>query len=160
MSAFDVRRYRTLYFAYGSNMGEEELKHGKGCSSAFCLGNGYLVHRKLVFNKRSDKWGRSANIIESYGDNVYGVLYDIPKQEEWEKLDRTETGYKRIHVRVRMLPGRKIVEAMTYEALSEYITEEGQINKDYITLLINGAHAHRLPADYIKYLESIPTGEL
>ena len=142
-----------LYFAYGSNMQTEEIHRQEKCPGAVFTGTGYLINRKLVFNKKSTKWGRAANIESSYGDTVYGVVYDLTVDEESSKLDNSEGGCHRIDVKVRMLPDRRLVDGFTYEADQDMITSEGAVKQEYIDLLVDGAKEHGLPDEYVVCLK-------
>ena len=159
MAGYDIKRYSMLYFAYGNNMDEDEMKRKGKCPSSFCLGTGYLINKKLVFTKESTKWKLAANITSSYGDKVYGVLYDIINPPEWESLKNAEKGYHHVNVRVRVLPDRHIVSAVTYEAEPGAVVEEGPTAREYLEKLIKGAREHHLPEEYIRFLESVPVVE-
>ena len=151
-----MRKHDVFYFAYGSNMAESEMKRRGKCPGAVVKGTAYLLHKKLVFNKRSRKWGVAANIISRYGGIVYGVLYELADEAECATLDRTENGYSRVDVRVRVLPDMRIFDAVTYEAEPEAVVDEGPPAREYRELLLKGAHEHNLSEDYILSLESVP----
>lgn len=154
-----MRKHDVFYFAYGSNMSESEMKRRGKCPGAVVKGTAYLLNKKLVFNKKSRKWGVAANIIKSYGGIVYGVLYELADEAECETLDRAENGYSRIDVRVRVLPDRRIFDAVTYKAEPEAVVDEGPTAREYRELLLKGAHEHNLPEDYILSLEAVPVAE-
>lgn len=148
-----------LYFAYGSNMDSVEIARNEKCPGALFAGTGYLINRRLVINKKSLKRGLATNIESSYGDKVYGVIYDITDEAEWKNLDKTESGYIRMNASVRMLPDRHIESAVTYEAAPEFIVSEGPTLKVYRDRLVKGAREHNLPDEYVKFLESLAVNE-
>ena len=154
MAPYDVKRYCLLYFAYGSNMDESEMKSEGKCPSALCTGTGYLVNKRLVFNKKSIKWNCAGNITTSYRDSVYGVLYDITNPDEWLSLERAEHGYRPVNVRVRVLPDRRIMDAVSFEAEPEAVVTDGTPGKSYMEKLIAGACEHHFPEDYVRFLRS------
>ena len=148
-----------LYFAYGTNMDSVEMTRDEKCPGALFAGTGYLINRRLVINKKSRKRGLAANIESSYGDKVYGVVYDITDENEWGNLDKTESGYIRVNASVRMFPDRHIESAVTYEAVPEYIVSEGPTLKEYRDMLVKGAREHNLPDEYVEFLESLSVNE-
>jgi len=148
-----------LYFAYGSNMNSAEMTRDEKCPGALFAGTGYLINRRLVINKKSRKRGIAANIESSYGEKVYGVIYDITDEDEWINLDKTESGYIRVNANVRMFPDRHIESAITYEAAPDYIVSEGATLKVYRDMLVKGAHEHNLPDEYVEFLESLAVNE-
>jgi len=144
-----------FYFAYGSNMDSAEMARDEKCPGALFAGTGYLINRRLVINKKSQKWGSAANIERSYGDTVYGVVYDITDEDEWKKLDKAEGGYSRVNASVRMFPDRHIESAVTYEAAPECNDSEGPTLKVYRDMLVKGARENNLPDEYVDFLESL-----
>ena len=70
MVPYDIKRFCLLYFAYGSNMDEGEMKRPGKCPYAMCTGAGYIPDKMLVFNKVSKQRIRVANIKSSYGDRI------------------------------------------------------------------------------------------
>ncbi len=150
-----MRKHDVFYFAYGSNMAESEMKRRGKCPGAVVRGTAYILNKKRVFNKRRGKWGVPANIIKVSGTFGYGVLYELADETECETLDRAENGYSRIDVRVRVLPDRRIFDAVTYEAEPEAVVDEGPTEREYRGLLLKGAREHNLPEDYILSLESV-----
>lgn len=141
---------RVLYFAYGSNMCSERLR--SRITSLNIVGRASLKDRKVVFNKRSKDGSGKANLVESPGSVVWGVLYEINVQDLYT-LDKIEGGYERITVRVQKPDGSE-VEAVTY--VSEDLTNDSRPYKWYKKLLLSGAREHNLPQDYIAYLEGFP----
>ena len=141
---------RVLYFAYGSNMLSERLR--SRITSLNIVSRASLKDRKMVFNKRSKDGSGKANLVESPRSMTWGVLYEINAQD-LDKLDKIESGYERVAVRVRKPDGNE-VEAVTY--VSEDLTNDSRPYRWYKKLLLSGAREHNLPQDYIAYLEGFP----
>src|SRR5215469_14866104 len=101
------------YFAYGSNMSERVIS--EVTPSAKMVGVARLSDWRLAFTRKSTRWKAGvADIVQSPGFWVYGVLYDI-KENELEQMDRKEgapKAYRRIDVTARASSGP--VQAMTY----------------------------------------------
>ncbi len=80
------------YFAYGSNMNRARVEKRQ---MAFTnIEPGILHNYRLAFNKRSVKipGAGSANVIESTGDVVEGVLYQLQSETQIRAMDPFE-GY-------------------------------------------------------------------
>ncbi len=138
------------HFAYGSNICECWLK--RDIDSGRFLYRAELKGWKLVFNKKSEDGSAKANIEESPGDSVLGVIYEIDETEK-TRLDAKEGKYEPITVSVALEDG-STKDVVTYK--SDYITAELPYEW-YLKLIIGGAKAHGLPKEYIKTLESINT---
>ena len=107
---------------------------------------------RLVFNKKSEDGSAKANIEDSPGDSVLGVIYEIDENEK-TRLDGKEGKYEPLAVRVTLEDG-STEDAVTYK--SNYKTGERPYAW-YMKLVIGGAKAHGLPEDYIKTLEGVNT---
>lgn len=113
-----------LYFAYGSNLDEDRIK--KRCPSAQKISEGELKGYKLGF-QNNNRGKIVANIIESPGDSVKGIIYRIPEEEDWRTLDHCE-GHPHVYKRqivniIDKLNGREI-ECITYIMGQSYGDEE------------------------------------
>lgn len=142
------------YFAYGSNMSSEELQ--AWCPNAAFVSIARLPNHRLDFTRYSEKRkGGVADIVPSEGDDVWGVLYELPT-EALPALDRKEGvargAYRRAHVGVE-LPSGEHVRAMTYVVVEK---EPPQPPSDeYLNHLLVGAREWNLPAEYVAKLERI-----
>jgi len=137
-----------LYFAYGSNMKSDRLK--KRVPSAAPKGIAYLPKRRLAFNKISTDGSGKANVVDDPKSVVWGVLYEIKKQE-MDRLDKDEAGYQRMTVNVKT---DKSVNAVTYISLG---LDNSILPFDtYKKLVVDGAKESGLPPDYIAQIEAIP----
>ena len=142
------------YFAYGSNMSVSRMiKRGV---TPLSRSRGILNNYILKFNKKSSKGDWSfANIEESEGDTVAGIIFDI-SESHLEKLDKFEGApvhYRR--EKINVISGGNKIECITYVAQNDYIVEGLKPTEDYIKFLIEGSSL--LSPDYQKMLESIIT---
>jgi gamma-glutamylcyclotransferase (GGCT)/AIG2-like uncharacterized protein YtfP len=146
------------YFAYGSNMLDERLRHRTRCPSARVLGTGWAAGWRLGFVKRGADGSGKATMLRSPGaaDRVHGVLFAIDLAER-AILDRVEgPDYARLDDLAVDVDGG--VRALA----SVYVARDGAIDSTlvafdwYRALVIAGARRHRLPADVIAEIESVP----
>lgn len=139
-----------LYFAYGSNMAEEQMK--ERCKSAVRVCVGVLEDHEIVFNRKGTyRPGGVASVQQSEGRRVYGVIWKIHSNEFWE-LDEKEDpkAYVRKKVSVNTLSGESH-SCHIYEAIPQPgVFKPG---KDYLKILVRGAREAGLPDDYVTHLE-------
>jgi len=139
-----------LYFAYGSNMLTCRLEERVG--KVKFLGTGALRDYKLVFNKLSKDNSGKANIIESSGAAVSGVIFSL-SEDQFKKLDKNEgNGYERRMTSV-LFNEQQIITSI-YFAKSEFVKNNLKPTNDYLDLIICGAKEHKLNAEYIEFLHS------
>lgn len=107
-----------------------------------------LENYELVFNKKSRGGVAGANIRNSNGRTVHGVLYKI-NESALRNMDRFEGApvhYRRIEIAVTDATGRKI-PAQVYIATK---VEKGlRPQTHYLQTILDGAVEHGLPAEYI-----------
>lgn len=142
---------KTLVFAYGSNMKTDRMV--KRVPSAKVVGKAFIANKKIQFNKKSKDGSGKANIMDSPGDVVWGVLYEVDSKQ-LSDFDRIEGGYNRINVGVTLHNGKQ-VEAQTYHS-GELINTPVPFDW-YKNMIIQGACEHKLPQDYIDCLKRIPS---
>lgn len=139
-----------LYFAYGSNMLSQRLQERTPSASA--KGTGYVLNRKLTFNKESSDGSGKCDIklTANSTDRVYGVLFEIACEEE-ANLDEAEgKGYSKKHLMIITPEGP--IEAITYIATAPKISLcPYQWYKD---IVIAGATEHKLPVSYIEWIRT------
>jgi len=141
---------QALYFAYGSNLCASRL-----CGrvpSAACVGRARLPGRRLVTDKLGRDGSGKANLREDGAATVWGVLYEI-HSTHWAELDACESGYSRVSLEVVTEAGGRLL-AQTY--VSEMLTADPVPYAWYKRLVIEGARAHGLPANYVAMLEAWP----
>jgi cation transport regulator ChaC len=141
----------TLYFAYGSNMDPKQM--ASRCPGATAIGRARLADHELAFVWDSPGWGGGvATVIPSSGREVWGVVWDLT-DTHIEALDRYEGiavgAYFKEHIDVQAETG--LVNALIYLATD---TREKLASKRYVDVLVRGAKAFDLPADYVKHLRA------
>jgi gamma-glutamylcyclotransferase len=144
------------YFAYGANMHDGTFRVRRGIQPLECR-PGRIKGYQLRFNLAGRPRGKAApaNLSLNPAAEVWGVLHRITRRDLL-RLDSTEgvpgRGYRHIIVEAEDTSGR-VIEAVTYMAQGKDV--DGRPSLRYITLLRDGARAHHLPADYIRFLESV-----
>jgi len=170
MMPFVATKEETVpYMAYGTNMssnrirqrlnwtdpaGKESLEKTKpvGCT---------LKDYRLAFNRRSDSnltEGVLANLKSEQGEEVEGVLYQLPKTAV-DFLEQNEPGYHAIRIKVSVKGGES--DATVFVADTNQVGSEAAPTQADITSMIEGAAEHGLSEGYLKKLrsyESPPAG--
>jgi gamma-glutamylcyclotransferase (GGCT)/AIG2-like uncharacterized protein YtfP len=136
-----------LYFAYGINTNQSEMSYR--CPDARSLGGAELPDHEFRFAVHAD-------IVESPGSRVRGVLWDITERclQALDRLEGYPTYYERKTVTVSH--NGKQLEAMTY-----YMTgnqPDMEPGHDYLFMLYKGYAYHDISArqitDAIDYINS------
>ncbi len=141
------------YFAYGSNMSRAIFCERRAIAPLE-VRTGRLDGYRLRFDLPIGPGERAcANVAPDARASVAGVLYRITR-EAAEHLDRTEGVsqgiYRRIPVDVETFDGDTIA-AFTYESA---VGRPGRRpSARYLRLLLDGARAEGLPADWVAWLE-------
>ena len=138
-------------FAYGSNMCTRWLQSPKRAPSAKPIGRAKLPDKSLVCNKKSTDGSGKANLVDTAGDTVWGVLYEMDSAELGQ-LDDCEGGYKREFLGV-ITEQDALVRAWVY--ISSKLTDDLRPYDWYKELMISGACEHRLPSYYIELIKSM-----
>ncbi|HKQ57587.1 MAG TPA: gamma-glutamylcyclotransferase family protein [Candidatus Eisenbacteria bacterium] len=153
-----------LYFAYGSNLDPEQMR--ARCPGHQVVGLAILRDHRLTFPLRSERWGGgAAGLAHLHGGSVWGVLHDLDEAdlaaldtyEGWKGHGDHHNLYDRDLVTVELtrpddgsVPRR--VRATTYLARTLNPTPP---SRRYLDTLLRGARHHRLPPEYIEWLESL-----
>ena len=153
-----------LYFAYGSNLDPDQMR--ARCPDSRVVGLAALHDHRLTFPLHSEHWGGgAAGVTHTRGRTVWGVLYEV-SESDLATLDQIE-GWKgpgdhhnlsdRDLAAVELtrpddgsVPRR--VRATTYFARTLNPTPP---SRRYLDTILRGARHHRLPAEYIEWLESL-----
>ncbi|MBI2485611.1 MAG: gamma-glutamylcyclotransferase [Deltaproteobacteria bacterium] len=143
---------KIIYFAYGSNMNTEIIRSESRVPSAKTIGRARLLNKLMVCNKESKDGSSKANLVDSPGDIVWGVLYEI-NSSEIGVLDRVEGGYRRTTLEV-LNDSDDTINAEVY--ISTIVTTDLPYDC-YKKLILEGARKHQLPNDYLEYLEQLPS---
>ncbi len=140
-----------LYFAYGSNLTCARLRDR--VSAVAVVGRAQILDHQLTFDKRGRDGSGKANLTSSTRASTWGALYRI-EGSSLSLLDAVESGYSRIHVQVTLASG-KTLNAETYRAITP---ASGLLPYTwYKKLITDGAREHDLPAQYLAFLDSIPS---
>jgi len=144
------------YFAYGSNMQSHTLRTRRSIMpvravAARATGWQLVLDKPGLLNAAEGM----ANIVAAPGHDVYGVLYEIAP-EDLDHLELTEGvrigNYARVKIEVALLNSDDDLPAWTF--VSEHRAEVAPSQR-YMSLLIEGALEHGLPAHYVDWLRSI-----
>jgi gamma-glutamylcyclotransferase (GGCT)/AIG2-like uncharacterized protein YtfP len=141
------------YFAYGSNMLTERLQ--RRVPSATPIGAALCTGWTLAFHKRGADGSAKCSIVESPGDRVHGVVFELHAGER-HLLDRAEglgAGYELAEFHVA-LDNRKI-EVFSYVAQSAFVDDSLVAFGWYHDLVLAGAAEHALPEQYVEKLRDV-----
>ena len=154
-----------LYFAYGSNMNWDQIR--SRCPSAqfafIARAEGYA----LAFTRFSQNWKCGvADIVASSGNDVWGVVFDIPN-DEIGQLDKSE-GYRPERARELNAYERSQLEVICQENANSpiavwtyFVVSKSKLPLkpavEYKALILDGARHWGLAAAYIERLERIGT---
>ena len=148
-----MREEPLWYFAYGSNMSPAIFTDRRGIRP-LAVRWGWLDGYRLCFDLPIGSGERAcANITRDGSARVAGVLYAITAADA-EHLDRTEGVPQGVYTRVAVsvaTDGPERVAAFTYESASRQPGRRPSAR--YIGLLLDGARANDLPAEYRAWLE-------
>ncbi|WKN21780.1 gamma-glutamylcyclotransferase family protein [Azotobacter vinelandii] len=153
-----------LYFAYGVDMNPEHI--AARCDEPQVFMMAHLPDHALAFFGYADRWdGGLESIVESPGDRLYGVIYEVTYNDadyldacQGARLDGTGP-YFQFPVEVIGEDGRSH-SVFTYKKSS--LGETTQPSSGYLDYIVAGATAQGLPEAYIERLKRIdnkPTDE-
>ncbi len=156
-----------LYFAYSTILDMEAFKEWAEQHSYqfFKLPAGQVakvLDHDLVFDFASRWWGGLvAGLTEKNGAEVYGMLFEIPNKD-WPVVQHKE-GFitqmcieKEVKVQILDAAGNATSQQVTATAFvtnPQRAQTQGEISKNFIHAIIQGAKASRLPSSYIQKLE-------
>jgi gamma-glutamylcyclotransferase (GGCT)/AIG2-like uncharacterized protein YtfP len=142
-----------MYAAYGSNMDPSQM--ARRCPHSPQRGTGWLDDWRLAFGGEDLGWeGALATVVESAGDRVFVVLYELSDSDE-ESLDQWDGAtlgyYRKLRVRVSTPEGE--IVAWLY-VLNDY--EGGLPSARYLGIIADAADTAGAPADYVAWLRQRP----
>lgn len=146
-TALNDEKNARLYFAYGSNLDEDQM--AERCLTADKTGLAQLKGYRFVINKRG-----VASILESPGDMVEGMLWSVSAQDEMilDLYEGVATGhYVKKNVLVEDLDSGEIVEALVYIATE---SELGTPRPGYLEKIIRAAEKHGFTEPYLRELRT------
>ncbi len=143
---------RALYFAYGSNMDESEIR--EHCASCRYRGPARLESHRLAFTRRSIRSGSGvADVLPAPGQEVWGALYELDERD-LDALDAKEGrgwAYAREHKHVMLSTDGSEHEAIVYAVISKEPVEIAP-SRAYLNRLIAAAEDRGLPEAYVATL--------
>lgn len=150
------------YFAYGSNMETATLGGRRGIEFTRAHAARVAGWRLTIDKPGLVSIGESyANLIADPAGEVLGVVYNV-NADGLERIGRSEGvpvgNYCFVDVDATPLSAaRPPVVAATL--VSEHRNPRLRPSRRYMARVIAGAEEHGLPAEYVAYLRSVPTGE-
>ncbi len=151
---------RIWYFAFGANMHDGAFRERRQMRP-LAWRPGRLPSYRLRFNLEGRPKGRAApaNIARDPDAEVWGVLYEITRRDlVW--LDSTEgvpgQRYRHLWIEAEDANGQP-VPCVTYVA--EGRETDGRPSLRYLTLLREGARAHGLPEQWLRFLDTVNPAE-
>jgi gamma-glutamylcyclotransferase len=142
-----------LYFAFGSNLDRDQMR--VRCPNHEVLALAWLPDHRLAFTAFSPGWnGGVADVVQSPGDKVWGLLYRLTRSD-LESLDAYEghpQKYRRTLVKVEQ-QAEHMSEVWTYVVISK----SGPYPPSGPYLAVIEAAGARLgfPRDYLDFLASL-----
>ncbi len=131
-----------LYFAYGSNMWDAQMR--KRCPESRKIGIARLSGFRWIISTRG-----YANVVEAKEDEVEGVLFEISESDE-QFLDKHEGvadgSYQKVEISV-FHDGKKEV-ALVYV---DPVTAEGAAKQEYIARINAGLSDAHLSEKYVSH---------
>ncbi|MCK8825909.1 gamma-glutamylcyclotransferase family protein [Fuchsiella alkaliacetigena] len=131
------------YFAYGSNLDQEQMK--ERCPDSQALIAVKLEDYKLLYRRGV------ATIEKSPGDLVYGAIYAI-SERDLANLDRYEgypDYYQRQTYQLKRLDNGEFIEAIGYYMEAEKF-EKSPPSEDYYQIIERGYRDWELPVEHLQ----------
>ncbi|HTO51797.1 MAG TPA: gamma-glutamylcyclotransferase family protein [Myxococcota bacterium] len=132
-----------LYFAYGSNLDEVQMR--SRCPTARGLERARLPRHRLAFTHYAQRWqGGAADVVADAAASVWGVVYEMGP-DDLALLDRFEGGYARVSLAV-LLDGREPLQVTSYA-----VREKGRFppHPAYLEKMLRWGARWRLPGEYL-----------
>lgn len=138
------------YFAYGSNMSDEQIAVRCPSHRFVCVAR--LPGYRLAFTRRSAKRGCGvADVVATADETVWGVVFemsdaDLAALDKHEGVNMKPPAYVRKNVQVVATDGQ-LMDAITYEVFTKAENEHAP-NAEYLGLITAGARKWGLPQEY------------
>lgn len=149
------------YFAFGANMHDSAFRERRGMRPLEWR-PGRIRGYRLRFNLEGRPLGKAApaNIAPDPEAEVWGVLYKITRKAAVQ-LDASEgvpgRRYRPLWLEALDIDGDRITPSFAY--IADGKPTDGNPSLRYLTLLRDGARAHRLPEPWLHYLENMKHAE-
>jgi hypothetical protein len=169
----------TLYFAYGSNLSQQDLdewkkgnpKHAQVDLKLKKVANGYLPGYRLGFTRKSESERRGfmgvADIVKTEDKlqtRVWGVIFSLTPEQDRAIADKEGNtyAYQQLEVNVTDLNGVKH-RCLTYEAIVEKGKQRKYLyhrpSEAYCEVIRKGGEEHRLPQEFFDHLKTASVTE-
>lgn len=148
------------YFAYGANMHDSAFRERRRMRPLEWR-PGRIKGYRLRFNLEGRPKGKAApaNIEPDPQAEIWGVLYRLTRRDLLQ-LDSTEgvpgRRYWQVWTEAEDVDGNRMT-AVTYMARGN--AADGRPSLRYLTLLRNGARAHRVPEHWVRFLDEVKHAE-
>jgi len=149
------------YFAYGSNMDFDHIRHFIPDNKIEIVGPAYVEN--FIFRYRNVNINnlRSgvANIEQRRNSKTYGVIYKINNDAELKNLDKKEghkslessdNVYNKIEIECVLCDSVAKTQCFTYQMSDIVKLEEKKPRISYLNYLKNGNATHKLPHEHLK----------
>jgi gamma-glutamylcyclotransferase (GGCT)/AIG2-like uncharacterized protein YtfP len=146
---------RKLYFAYGSNLSEGQMR--RRCPGAKLIGAAILKGYRIAFTFYSRRWGGGcADIVRDPTSEVWGLIYSLTGKDllGLDICEGNPDAYRRIEVEVAPRGGGRGEKALTYEVVSK---GEFPPTEEYLGIMTTAAEKHGFPDAYREILRSVRT---
>ncbi len=163
----------TLYFAYGSNLSQQDLDDWKKGNPKYAqvdlklkkVANGYLPGYRLGFTRKSKSERRGfmgvADIVKTEDElqtRVWGVIFSLTPEQDRAIADKEGNtyAYQQLEVGVTDLNGVKH-RCLTYEAIVENEKQRKYLYhrpfEKYYEVIRKGGEDHGLPQEFFEHLK-------
>ena len=130
-----------LYFAYGSNMWDEQMN--SRCPDSRKIGISILPGYRWIIIKRG-----FANVVEAQGSEVEGVLFEISPSDE-KSLDCKEGVAKGLYQKIELLVQHEGEEKLALIYIDP-VKEEGEPSDEYVDRINRGLADAKLSDAYVE----------
>lgn len=157
MAGLPLEALRNFYFAYGSNLMDEECRRTAPSAEGYSVA--FLTGYKLAFTKHSStRKGDAATIVKDPTRMVWGYVYRMTDLDK-ESLRKREGGYDEAEITVYLASPESNdaptpQEAFTFIANQECPKRCGP-PASYLDLIIEGAKEKGLPGAYQQMLQAL-----
>ena len=146
-----------LYFMYGSNMNDEQIR--ARCSKPEVFAVARLPDHRISFHGYQRTWdGAEETVVPCAGEDTWGVIYrlsfyDAEKLDAWQDVRMDGAGrYFHCPVDVFDVSGRRF-PVLTYK--KDVLNTPTLPSAEYIEHIVSGAVFHGLKSDYVKRLRML-----
>lgn len=141
----------TLYFAYGSNMPSRYLTRIRGTGVISSTAAQLKDHRVQFAASGLFIEPAFANLYPEPGAVAYGVVHEIREADLQRIISSESSSYSMQLVTVTRADSGETDRAWTL--VGERRSDESIPSQRYLDWMLEGAHEHKLPADYIQTLQ-------